>query len=203
MLNWTSIFSIIPSQPPPDGEASDAELVARAKEDREAFALLYRRYAGRVYRYCYSRLGSREAAEDATSQTFYKVLLAIPHYRPGPFTAWIFTIAHNVVVDSVRVRQPQAPLEAAGDPPDRAPTPEELAVAADERRSLHALLDRLSVEQRRVVQLRLAGLTTLEIATLTERSPAAVKMLQFRALERLRELMGAPTDSGEVHRGTE
>jgi hypothetical protein len=43
----------------------EAALVARAQADRHAFAPLYARYLDPVYRYCYRRLGSKEAAEDA------------------------------------------------------------------------------------------------------------------------------------------
>ncbi|MDP9364185.1 MAG: sigma-70 family RNA polymerase sigma factor [Chloroflexota bacterium] len=177
---------------PADGTATsaadDAALVARARDDPAAFAPLYERYLDPVYRYCYRRLGGREAAEDATAQVFAKALAALPAYRDGSFRAWLFAIAHNAVADNHRRRahRPEAPLEAVGDPPDRAPTPEEVAVENDERRSVRALLAVLPVDQRRVLELRLAGLSGAEIATALGRSVAAVKMLQLRAMTRLR-----------------
>ena len=62
-----------------DGEESDdAVLAARAAGDPAAFAPLYARYVRPIYRYCYRRLGTHEAAEDATSQVFAKVL-AVRH----------------------------------------------------------------------------------------------------------------------------
>jgi len=87
-------------------EDDDAVLVARAQQDREAFAIFYDHYLDRIYRYCYRRLGSRETAEDATSAVFTKALTALGTYqaRPGGFRAWIFTIAHNVVTDVYRDR---------------------------------------------------------------------------------------------------
>jgi RNA polymerase sigma-70 factor (ECF subfamily) len=203
VLIWMSSVFAVPSQPPADEGPPDAGLAARAKGDRQAFALLYRRYAGRVYSYCYSRLGSREAAEDATSQTFCNVLQALSGCEVGSFRGWLFTIAHNVVVDLRRRQRPHAPLEADGDPVDGAPTPEDLALLAEERRSLRAALALLSADQRRVVELRLAGFAGGEIAAQMGRSPGSVKMLQFRALERLRVLLHAQAGTGEVRRGAE
>ena len=181
--------------------AAEAALVARAREDPHAFEPLYARYLDPVYRYCYRRLGGREAAEDATSLVFAKALAALPHYRDGSFGGWLFAIAHNVVADAHRRRRPESPLAAAGDPVDREPTPEAAALAADERRSVRALLAGLPADQRRVLELRLAGLTGAEIAGVLGRSVAAVKMLQLRAMTRLRADLGAAgpeeTDDGD------
>jgi RNA polymerase sigma-70 factor (ECF subfamily) len=170
-----------------NGAEGDAVLVARARADRGAFGPLYDRYADRVYRYCLRRLGTREAAEDATSLTFAKALAGLPGFRGGSFAAWLFAIAHNVCANAAR-RRPDLPLEAAGDPPDAAPdaAPEARALESEASRELRALLDVLPADQRRVVELRLAGLTGAEVAAAMGRSLAAVKMLQVRALARLR-----------------
>ena len=169
----------------------DSVLVARARVDRAHFAPLYERYLDPIYRYCYRRLGTKEAAEDVTSIVFTKAIVALPAYRDGSFAAWLFAIAHNAVTDSHRRRRPEAPLEAVGDPADRQPSPEEIALAADERRGVRALLAVLPADQQRVLELRLAGLTGAEIATVLGRSVAAVKMLQLRAMTRLRADLSA------------
>jgi RNA polymerase sigma-70 factor (ECF subfamily) len=168
----------------------DAELVARAREDRAEFGLLYARYVGSIYRYCYRALGSREAAEDATSQTFTAALAALPRYREGSFRGWLFAIARNAVADTRR-RRPALPFETARTMPDVSPNPEEQAVAAEARANLRAALARLTPDQRDVVELRLAGLTGPEIARALGRRPEAVKSTQFRAYGRLRELLGS------------
>jgi RNA polymerase sigma-70 factor (ECF subfamily) len=164
-------------------------LIERARRDRREFAALYEHYLDPVYRYCFRRLGSREMAEDATSQVFVKALAALDSFSGTSFRAWLFAIAHNVVTDTFRRRRPTAPLDELVEPPDPAATPEELAVAADARHSLRATLAQLAPDQRRVVELRLAGLTGAEIAEVLGRSEAAVKMLQFRAHTRLRALL--------------
>lgn len=177
-----------PTQEP---AASESLLVEQARDDREAFAALYARYFDPVYRYCYYRLGSREAAEDATSQIFLQVLTALPRYQEvGTFRSWLFTIAHNVVTNRARARRPSEPFATARQHADPAPLPEELALAADAQRALAAGVATLPPDQRRAVELRLAGLTGPEIARVLGRSHAAVKMLQLRAVDRLRTHFG-------------
>lgn len=176
-------------------EGDDAVLVAAAMRDRRAFAPLYRRYLDLIYRYSYRRLGSREAAEDATSQVFYRAMAGLDGFRSGSFRAWLFTIAHNVVIDHAR-RHPQAfPLDPLYDPPDDASTPEELAIHADQRRAVARALAGLSPDQQRVIELRMAGLTGAEIAEVLGKNAAAVKMLQFRAMTNLRERLGGQKDT--------
>lgn len=171
----------------------DNALVVAAVRDRQAFAPLYARYAASIYRYCYRRLGSREYAEDATSIVFEKALAALHTHRGGSFRGWLFAIAHNVSVTVGKERR-HAPLVALETVVDGAPSPEDLALAADDRRSLRALFDELSVDQRRVVELRLAGLTGAEIAQVLGKSVASIKMLQLRAMARLRLSLKAETD---------
>ena len=175
-------------------DQSEAELAERAKRDPEAFAQLYLRYVDPIHRYCYRRLGSREAAEDATSQVFAKALAALPRYRADSFRGWLFTIAHHVVVDSVRAGRHDQSLDAAGELElaDAAPSPEVLALAADEGRTLRQALAQLPEHQRQVVELRLAGMTGPEIGRALGRKPKHVDVTQFRAIARLRQLLGVP-----------
>ncbi|MEA2514399.1 MAG: hypothetical protein QOJ59_3886 [Thermomicrobiales bacterium] len=174
----------------------DAELVARARRDRQAFGALYDRYLDAIYHYCFVRLGNREAAEDATSLVFTKAIDGLPGYRGGSFRSWLFAIAHNVVVDAHRAARPMEALTAAAGVTDPSPAPEELALDQDNGRAIRALLEGLSPEQREVVELRLAGLTGPEIARVLGKSHAAVRIAQFRGYTRLRALVsGAVKES--------
>ncbi len=184
---------------PADTDADDATLVAAAKRERSAFAPLYQRYADPVYRYCLRRLGSREAAEDATAQVFMKALAALPTYREESpsFRSWLFAVAHNVLVDTERAHRPSFLLEEAAAVADSAPGPEAAALSAEARAEVRSLLAAVAPDQRRVLELRLAGLTTVEIAAVLGCSPRAVRAAQFRAATRLRALMGyAPHGKG-------
>lgn len=176
------------SSPSGRGHMADEDLLALAVADRQAFAPLYARYLASIYRYCYRRLRTREAAEDATTQVFCRALSALASCG-GSFRAWLFVIAHNVVVDMARHQRVDLPLEVAGDPADRAATPEEVALSREAEDSVAALLARLPADQRAVVELRLAGLRGSEIEVVMGRSRGAVKMLQHRALLRLGDFL--------------
>jgi len=167
-------------------QGDDPALVAAARRDRRAFGPLYDRYAERVYGYCLRRLESREAAEDATSLIFTRAITGLDRFAGGSFAAWLFAIAHNTVTNSYRARRPEGPLDALRELASLSPTPEDLVLRRDDERLLHQLLAARPDDQRRVVELRLAGLTGVEIAETLGRSLASVKMLQMRALARMR-----------------
>ena len=171
-----------------DPDERDAALVADAQRERAAFAPLYHRYVGLVYGYCARWLTDPTRAEDATSVVFTKALAALPRFDPdrGTFRAWLFAIAHNVLVSDYRAARPAESLDALLRQPATEPGPEHRVIALEERRELHALVERLPPEQRDAIELRLLGLKGAEIAAVLGRSHTAVKVAQHRAIKRLR-----------------
>jgi RNA polymerase sigma-70 factor (ECF subfamily) len=91
----------------------------------------------------------------------------------------------------VRDRRPNVSLPPGPEPEDLDPavSPEGTALAGEETAEVHHLLARLSPSQRAVVELRLSGLLTREIADVLGMTPDAVKVAQWRAFKRLREWM--------------
>jgi RNA polymerase sigma-70 factor (ECF subfamily) len=178
-----------PAPGAPSIAESDDALAARALHDPEAFTLLYRTFALDVYRYCYRRLQDREAAEDATSQIFINVYSGLRRLGNKPFRPWLFAIAHNVVVDVHRARRPLFSLDEASTRADLDPSPEILAIARERRDAVQILLQQLPKRDREVIELRLAGLTGLEIAQTLSCSREAVRTAHYRAIHRLRELL--------------
>jgi RNA polymerase sigma-70 factor (ECF subfamily) len=198
----------------PDTTTHDARLgpdttlaeIEAARRDPDAAATIYAAWFDPVYRYCYRRLGSPEAAEDATSRVFERVLRALPDYRPdetrpgATFRSWLFAIAHNTIVDHHRRRRFHLSLDRLLHPrgekpplhlPDSGRPPDELAIGRDTDRAVREALTHLPERQRRVVELRLAGLTGPEIATALDTTHQAVKSAQFRAYQTLRETLTA------------
>ena len=175
------------------GEPARVTLVASV--EAPDFAALYERYLAPIYQYCFRRLPTAEDAEDATSLVFAKALAELPRQRdPGAIRSWLFAIAHNVVADPYRTRRPTLDLAAAVEVSDPARA-ERHSLEDDELRSL---LARLPADQARILELRLAGLTGPEIAQVLGKSLSAVKVAQFRAYARLRELLGPPVGETEV-----
>jgi len=83
----------------------EQNLVHRAQHgDKGAFTELYEAYFDKLYRYVLVRIGNEAETEDMTQQVFVKTYKSISSFRcrEVPFSAWLFRIAHNLVVDFYR-----------------------------------------------------------------------------------------------------
>jgi RNA polymerase sigma-70 factor (ECF subfamily) len=185
-------------------ETVDGTAITRTAAEPLNFDDLYEQYVDAILNYCYSRLGTWEEAEDAAQQIFVNAYRALPRFeaRHGSLRSWLFTVAHNEVANRhrYRARHRTLSLTEATELFDPAPVPEEMVVISDHRERLRTLLASLSEDQRRVVELRLAGLRDGEIATVLGRSPGAVRGVQARAVARLRDLLHRSSlPSGETH----
>ncbi|PZR98274.1 MAG: RNA polymerase subunit sigma-24 [Candidatus Chloroheliales bacterium] len=171
-----------------DEQADDGELVRAALAEPLTFTCLYDRYLEPIYSYCYVRLNSREAAEDATSEVFLKAFAGLSGYRGGLFVAWLFQIAHNVVLNIQRHRNLHTSYEVS-ELADPSPTLEERLISYSERQNLRAALAQLPEEQRTVLELQCAGWSGAQIAEALGKSAPAVRMLRHRAVERLKQII--------------
>ena len=177
----------------------DGPLVEAAQADRTRFLDLYDRHFHRVYAYALRRTGNRADAEDVTSEVFHRALVNLSGYewRGIPFVAWLYRIAAHELSD----RRRRAAREAVTQPPDvETNTPE-----FERRVLLFQLVERLPPDQRRVVEMRFGdGKSIQETAAAVGRSEGAVKQLQRRALENLRDELeerrqGVPGDREGRH----
>jgi RNA polymerase sigma-70 factor, ECF subfamily len=170
------------------------ELVERAQGgDSVAFGELYERLHPDIFRYLVRHLGGRrEMAEDLTEEVFLKVLERIDTYefRGLPFSAWLYRIARNHLIDHVRAlpKQTFCSLEGGAEIAER-----RAELVLDHRldqQELSYAMSRLTAEQRQVVTLRfLEGQTTAETAAALEKTEDAVKKLQARGLAQLRRIL--------------
>ena len=82
----------------------DAELLALACEEPDAFAVFYRRHVDRLLAFFMRRTRRADVALDLTAETFAAALAAAPRYRAGaaPAEAWLFGIARNKLAHSAR-----------------------------------------------------------------------------------------------------
>jgi len=169
-------------------------LVARAvARDQAAFAELYDLYVGHVYRYTYYRTAQRADAEDLTEQVFLQAWAAIDRFRwqGKPFVAWLYTVAHNAVVDWRRRAAPSDSLDHADPPMDIASdtAAREITQWIDAE-LLASAIRRLTPEQQQVITLKfIDGLDTAEVARLMDKREGTIRALQLRALQRLRRVL--------------
>ena len=168
----------------------EAELLARAKaRDPEVWARWHDELYPFVYRYAYSRLRSREDAEDIASQVFIEAIKGIQRYdsRGRPILAWFYGIAHNLV--SRRFREGSHTTSLLEVEAVHSPRNEETLV---ESLQVRMAMDRLKPEHKEVLTLRfLLDLPTKQVAGMIGKTEAATYSLQVRAMEALRrELQG-------------
>lgn len=165
-------------------------MVEAAKQDPQAFGLLYDRYFSRIYNYAYHQTGDQAQAEDVTAQTFKQALENFGRYewRGVSFGAWLYRIASNVIVGQHRKSRPTTPFEDALETPVDAPTPEEAFLSSERNTELAAAVRHLPEAQQQAIILRFAqSLSYLEIAQIIGRTEGAVKQLIHRGLVTLRQ----------------
>lgn len=178
---------------PSDHVLREWQLVQRAQAlNEEALASLYSAYFPRIYNYAFLQLGDIQAAEDVASEVMLKVLESIGRYRfkGPPFSAWVFRIARNKLIDLHRRRKRRGEVDLTEPLASVQISPQTLAERALERGQLQLALKYLTEEQRQVVVLKfIEGFDNGSVARIMGRSEGAIKSLQHRALNSLRRVM--------------
>lgn len=172
-------------------------LIEAARNDAEAFGRLYQRYVRRIYNYLYRHTGSQIEAEDLTSRTFFRALRSLHQYkdRGGAFQAWLFRIAHNLVVNWYRdqSRHPVVSLEVAGDHPGQAThhdEPHEHIIRTERRVLVARLIAQLPEDRKTLLILKFVEkMANEEIGKVLGKTEGAIKSLYHRTLLDLREIL--------------
>jgi RNA polymerase sigma-70 factor (ECF subfamily) len=147
-------------------QSDERLLIEAAQADPARFAELYEQNFDRVYAYIARRVRDRDRAEELTAEVFHQALANLGRFewRGVPFAAWLLRMAANAIHDRWKADARESEL------------PEE------------ELVDSLPDDQRLVVVRRFVDQRSIrEIAKELERSEGAVKQLQFRALQSLKE----------------
>lgn len=174
----------------------EAELIDRAQAgDRDALDEIVAECWQGVYRLISYKTHSPEDAKEITQETFFRAFRSLAGYKRSEtrFSTYLGRIAVNLVTDFWRkkgrspivtdISEYQNSLSAGSDPGDT-------AVKQETNAALAAALKELSDEQRQVIELRiLAGLPVKDAAEAMNKSEAAIKMLQQRALKNLRDIL--------------
>ncbi len=176
----------------PERQFDDEKVIQQVKNgDAEAYGLLYDQYAEVIFRYVYSHLEGRLDAEDLTEEIFLRAWRALPKYdeRGLPFSAFLFRIARNSLIDYYRQRKIVSSIEDI-ELQSHEPGPEETVEVRIENRNLRETIAKLREDYRNVLIFRfLSGLSPEETAEVMQRSVGAVRVLQHRALTALKDLM--------------
>lgn len=176
--------------------SSEAMRAAGSIVEVDTFEAVYRAWAPQVHAYCYRRLRSVENAEDATSQTFQQAFRGRAGFQGGSVPAWLFRIAERVIVDFHRANRLPNAFPYVTEMVDTAPGPDTQVIQLDEAARLSQAIAILPEARRRIIELRLAGLTSPEIAQILDRSPAWVRTNQRRAVLQLQAVLQDAPDRG-------
>jgi RNA polymerase sigma-70 factor, ECF subfamily len=183
---------------------SDVQLMLDVKAgDEQSFELLLQRYRTPLVNFLYRMVRVREEAEDLAQEVFLRVYRARQDYVPSAkFTTWLFRIATNLALNSVRDNRHQrmevsldAPVtvdaedgdEKVLDVAEKNPNIEQHLIEEARKNMIHHAIDKLPAKQRAAVLLhKYQELDYGDIARILECSESALKSLLFRAYETLR-----------------
>ncbi|HEV7974588.1 RNA polymerase sigma factor ShbA [Amycolatopsis sp.] len=178
----------------------DALVQAAAAGDRVARDRCFVVIMPMVQRYCRARMGNRDVATQSPADVAQEVCIAafkaLPRYQDngGSFAHLVYAIAANKVADAYRAasRDKSSPVDELPEISMLTDGPENLAMAADLKVRMARLLATLPDVQREVLTLRITvGLSANEAAEALNLSPVHVRVIQHRALARLRAVMAA------------
>ncbi len=169
-------------------ETTDEYLMQQyARGNVQAFDQLYARHRGALYRYFRRQITDEATANDLYQGVWEKIIRARRKYRTStPFTAWMFRIAHNHLVDHYRRQKPQAAVDTDR-LVDLQPEPAQQHIDGQQRQQLQAGIVALPDEQRDTLLLKLeSGLKIEEIAVVTGVSADTVKSRLRYAVNKLK-----------------
>ena len=170
--------------------ANERQLVLQAQAgNSEAFGQLYDAYMERIYRFVYFRVEDQQTAEDITSQVFLKAWSNLDRFQFSrtPYLAWLYTIAHNAVIDHYRTRKVTTALDDVQlSQPDHSELVENEIDLTSEMKSVKTALQSLTDDQQKVLTLKfIEGMSNNEIARHLGKREGAIRALQMRGLQAL------------------
>ena len=169
---------------------NERQLVLQAQSgNSEAFGQLYDAYMERIYRFVYFRVEDQQTAEDITSQVFLKAWSNLDRFQFSrtPYLAWLYTIAHNAVIDHYRTRKVTTALDDVQlSQPDHSELVENEIDLTVEMQSVKRALQSLTDDQQKVLTLKfIEGMSNNEIARHLGKREGAIRALQMRGLQAL------------------
>ena len=176
-------------------DADDMVLIkAYTAGNERAFEVLYRRYRKQLYGYLYNLMsGNASEAEEIFEETWIKVIDKLPSYRDqGKFSAWLFRVARNIFIDTVRRSKRSAlPLESGDlpDVPDWSRRPEKELEEQETAAVIAKALDQLPPDQKEVFLLRQQELSFKEIAEIQSCPVNTVLGRMHYAVRNLKKLL--------------
>jgi RNA polymerase sigma-70 factor (ECF subfamily) len=187
-------------EPETDAPADEELMLAYKNGDAVAFATLYQRHKGSLYRYMLRQCASRAVAEELFQDVWMSMIRARKRYRPSAkFSTYLFRVAHNRLIDHYRknntTQTGENPDQMASDPDEQPGSPqqqpEQQTFIQQQIRHLLTCIQALPLAQRQAFLLKEeTGLGLDEIARIMDANPEAAKSRLRYAIKKLRQCMG-------------
>lgn len=174
-----------------------SELVTKLTEDEQAFAQVYNYLLPRIHGYLLRRTGSRETAEDLSSKTFLKVVENLCSFSGNgkAFTAWVYRIANNCLIDYYRSTSSQTKIFFySNEDLSRLETPsdddtKQLLQEREAKEQIVKMLNLLDPAEQEILSLKfLEELSHEELAEILRLKKNAVAVKLHRAMEKLKKI---------------
>ncbi|NLM62680.1 MAG: RNA polymerase sigma factor [Clostridiales bacterium] len=170
----------------------EKEFAKLQEGDRESVEKLFASTWKDIYRFIYYKVQNREEAEDITQETYVR---ALDHIRRSDkkiekHVDFLKTVSLNILRDRWRKRSRRGTMVGIEsiDPTETAV--EDSSDIVSQRELIRNALDRLSEEQRKVIELRIIkGYSTAETAKIMNKKEGTIRVLQYRGLKALAELL--------------
>lgn len=177
----------------PDVTTDDETLERARKGDEEAIVAIYHHYYGPVYQFCRLRVGDALTAQDLTSEVFVRFIGAMKRETAprSSLRGWIFRVARNLIYDHYG-HEPELPVDTLDQwlSSDAETDPEVQALQSIQVDRARRAISMLAPSQQEVLLLRFdQQLSLQETADIMDKQVNAIKALQFRAVNTLRQIL--------------
>ncbi len=166
-------------------------IIAARQGEQAAYTELYDLFFEKIYRFIFFRVGHKEVAEDIAEDVFIKAFKSLGSLQQDKlFESWLYQIARNRIIDYYRSKKLVVPLEEVENTLEYETNVVDIVNLESQQKIFIKLLKELTPEQQSVIKMKfLEGLENDEIAAALEKNEGAVRVIQHRAIAKLKLLI--------------
>ncbi len=189
-MNLNSVFSLN-SNNIGQNDALAGILHQAKTGDTAAFAEIYELYFKKIYRFIFYRVSHKEIAEDLAEDVFLRAFAKIASIqKTEAFEGWLYQIARNLIIDYYRQKRSTVPLDEVENTLEYESNVIDVIDLGQEQKVLLTLIKQLPPDQQVVIKLKFfEDMENSVIAELLNKSEGAIRVIQHRAITKLKELM--------------